>query len=426
VLAVVGIAFMVLLGQRLLPGAKMDTESGPQSITPLELARVYGLDDDVRLAAITAGSSLCDRKLRDADLRGSHGVTLLGIRRRDDEGEFVAERALPDLVLHEGDELRLLRHEDTAFDAVCDTLALRNMPNDGDHMLPDEDMLAELVLPRRSRFVGKTLKATAFRTRHRSTVLALQRSGQTLEGNLAEVALQAGDTLLLKGATKNIRLLEQSPRDFVVIAQTRPEGGVILDRKTVIPVAAITLGMLALMTFQLVPNVLAVLLAGIAMVLAGVLTTVDAYRRINWESVIVVAAILPMSTALDKTGSVAFVVEALTSGLGDAGPVAVMAVLFLVTSVASQVISNTATTVLVAPIAYQVATSLGFAPQPFLMAVALAASTAFATPVASPVNMLVLNAGGYRFTDFLKVGVPLQLVLFVVTLFVVPLLFPFA
>ena len=117
--------------------------------------------------------------------------------------------------------------------------------------------------------------------------------------------------------------------------------------------------------------------------------------------------------------------ERTVASLGDAGPLPVMAVLFFVTSVASQVISNTATTVLVAPVAYQVASQLGLSPEPFLMAVALAASTAFATPIASPVNMLVLNAGGYRFGDFLRVGVPLQLVLFGLTLLLVPRLFPF-
>ena len=178
------------------------------------------------------------------------------------------------------------------------------------------------------------------------------------------------------------------------------------------------------MTTGLVPNVVAVLLAAVAMVLARCLTAQEAYRRINWESVVVIAAILPMATALDKSGAMGVMVNGLVAKIGPHGPLVMMAALFLVTSAFSQVISNTATTVLVAPIAFRVATELGLAPQAFLMTVAIAASTAFATPIASPVNTLVLNAGGYRFGDFLKVGVALQLLLLVATLLVVPLLFP--
>ncbi len=425
VLAVAGIGFMATLGRRLLPAGKVDTEAGMRPITALELARAYGLDDDVRFARVTASSALADRSLRDAKLRSDHGVTVLGIRRRGEDGGMVAVRALPDEVFRVGDELRFLRHEATNWDATMTALGLDEAEDHGELMIPPEDMLAELVLPRRSRIVGRTLKELAFRTRHRSTVLALRRGGQTLEGDLSEVMLQPGDALLVKGATKYLQLLSDAPRDYVVIAQTQSEGRASLSLRKALVVGVITVAMLGAMTFQLVPNVLAVLLAAIALVGARVLTTVEAYRRINWESVIVVAAILPMSTALEKTGLVALVVDGLTVGLGGAGPRAVLATLFVVTAVASQVISNTATTVLVAPVAYQVATALELKPQPFLMAVALAASTAFATPVASPVNMLVLNAGGYRFVDFVRVGVPLQLTLFVLVMLILPLLFPF-
>jgi di/tricarboxylate transporter len=160
------------------------------------------------------------------------------------------------------------------------------------------------------------------------------------------------------------------------------------------------------------------------MVLVRCIDTNQAYRGINWESVVLIAAILPMATALEKTGGMRLVVDGLVGGLGGRGPYLLLAALFLLTSAFSQVISNTATTVLVAPIAYKVAVDTGLSPQAFLMTVAIAASTAFATPIASPVNTLVLNPGGYKFFDYVKVGLSLQLVLLVVTLLIVPWMFP--
>ena len=187
----------------------------------------------------------------------------------------------------------------------------------------------------------------------------------------------------------------------------------------------ILVAMLVIMTFNLVPSVTAVLLAAIALVLTRCLSMNDAYGSINWESLVLIAGMLPMATALEKTGGVEIIVNGLVDNLGGAGPIVLMAALFVLTSVFSQFISNTATTVLVAPIAMGAAEGLGVSPYPLLMTVALAASTAFATPVASPVNTLVLGPGGYRFNDFVKVGVPLQLLAMAVTLVAVPILFPF-
>ena len=187
---------------------------------------------------------------------------------------------------------------------------------------------------------------------------------------------------------------------------------------------AVTLGMMLLMTFKLVDAVTSVLLAALAMVLVGCVSMKDAYRSVNWESLVLIAGMLPMATVLEKTGGVELIVNGLAETLGDFGPIALMAGLFIITSLFSQFISNTATTVLVAPIAVGAALEAGVSPYPFLMTVALAASTAFSTPVASPVNTLILGPGGYRFIDFIKVGVPLQILAMVITLLVVPLLFP--
>jgi di/tricarboxylate transporter len=187
---------------------------------------------------------------------------------------------------------------------------------------------------------------------------------------------------------------------------------------------AILVAMIVLMTLGLVPNVAAVLLAALAMVLTGCVSMDSAYKVINWQSLILIAGMLPMATALEKTGGTLLIVDGLVGTFGDAGPYAMMAGLFVLTAVLGSFISNTATAVLLAPIAIGAAEHLGVSPYPLAMTVAIAASAAFMTPVSSPVNTLVVVPGNYGFNDFVKVGTPMVLLVMVVTLLVVPLLFP--
>ena len=182
--------------------------------------------------------------------------------------------------------------------------------------------------------------------------------------------------------------------------------------------------MLGLMITNVVSVAAASLMAALLMVLLGCLSMDEAYQAIDWKSIILIAGMLPMSTALGKTGLIDLAANGFTEALGNLGPLAVLAALFLVTSMFTQVLSNTATTVLIAPIALAAAQSLDVNPQAFMMSVAIAASMAFASPVASPVNTLVMGAGDYRFGDYLKVGLPMILVTFLVSVFVLPLLFP--
>lgn len=425
VLAVVGIAFLAFVAGRWLPrGQEATDDEAPGSVTQGELSGTYGILDRIGAFSLPPESGLVGQSLAEADLRARFGVTVLAVRRdaRTEQGRPL--RILPTLRFESHDRVVVLAPDATTLGRFVREAGGEGRDEPKTLVLPPEETMAEVVIPRRSRFAGKTVRDIAFRTRYRSTVLAVQRGGQNREGAVGEMVLEAGDTLLVKGARKSVELLRNTPRDFVVLLESRTEDTTLDARRAAGPLLAM-LGMLILMTFRVVPNVLAVLLAAVAMVASKTLTTVEAYRRINWESVVLVAAVLPMATALDKTGLLDQVVGGLVGGLGAAGPRVILATLFVLTSVASQVISNTATTVLVAPVAYGLALNLSLAPEPFLMTVALAASTAFATPIASPVNMLVLNAGGYRFADFMRVGIPLQLVLFAVTLVIVPLMFPF-
>jgi di/tricarboxylate transporter len=282
------------------------------------------------------------------------------------------------------------------------------------------------VLPTpRSRWLEHTLRELHFRERFGVQVVGVQRGGVAVTEGLPELRLRFGDTLLVQGPRAAIDVLKRETGDAVVLAE--PEnGGVPAEAERKGPVAmAIMLTMLVVMTGGWIPTVMAAGLAAIAMIVTGCLSMEQAYRSMSWQSVVLIAGILPMSTALQVSGGMQLVVDALVGAVGPYGPLAMLIGLFALTSLASQVISNTATAVLLAPIAYQAALTLEVSPYPLLLTVALAASTSFATPVASPVNTLVLGVGQYRFGDFLRVGVVLQVLVLAVMVVLVPLLFPF-
>ena len=213
---------------------------------------------------------------------------------------------------------------------------------------------------------------------------------------------------------------------WVVVGQPEAEAAkVTLDHKA--PIAAtIMLLMILAMVFDWVPAVIAVMVASVLMIFTGCLRNVeDAYRTINWESIVLIAAMLPMSMALEKTGASALISQNLVGSLGHWGPLALLAGIYFTTSLMTMVISNTATAVLLAPIAMQSAIGIGVSPYPFLFAVTVAASMCFASPFSTPPNALVMSAGKYSFIDYVKVGLPLQIIMGIIMIIVLPLLFPF-
>lgn len=297
-------------------------------------------------------------------------------------------------------------------------------PKDEKALISREVGVAEVLLPRRSTLVGKTLVDVRFGTTYRLTVLNIHRPGVAERLNLHATPLAFGDILLVQGPWSEIVRLKERRRDFVVMGQ--PEVMIEAPRQEKARAAlVILLGMLLLMITGWVPLVTAALLGALAAVLFGCLTMEEAYDFIDWRSLILIAGMIPMSTALEKVGLVNATAQALVDSLGVVGPLAVMGGLFIFTSIFTQFLSNTATTVVVAPIAFASAVTLDVQPQAFLMAVAVAASMAFATPVASPTNTLVMGAGNYRFSDYARVGIPMILLTLVLALIFLPLLFPF-
>jgi di/tricarboxylate transporter len=418
-----GIAFMMLLGGRLLVArASEHGPAAPDGVVVLpgqELVRGYDVGEFARLRVLP-GSPLVGVSPAGAELRGRYNANVVATRRRTPRtGRMQRLQRTAEQPLQPGDELDLQATPEAVArltrEQQLEALAWPTEP---------EAQLAEVLLTPRSRLIGRTLADVRFRERYRVNVLSLQRQARPVDGQLAHVQLRFADTLLVSGSADGIDLLRREHGDFVVAAQAQDRSalGPMSGRQTA--ALLVMAGMMILLTFELVPAVTAVLLAATAMVLTRCLDMEAAYRSINWESVILIAAILPMATALQKTGGMDLIVAQLATASA-AGPLPMLAALFLLTAVLSQVISNTATAVLVGPVALGAAATLGVSPYPFLMAVAVAASTAFATPISSPVNMLVLGPGGYRFGDFLRVGVLLQGVVFLISLVLIPLLFPF-
>jgi di/tricarboxylate transporter len=413
VMLAVGALFMTTLGSRLLvPRAPAkESREGPGW---RELLAEYGLAGRLARARIEPGSPLAGRGVADTALRSRYRATILAIASPTTRG-VVTRRAEASSVLREGDTLYLYA-EPEALQTLADAEGLTLLEGDPS---PPQPRLIEALVPPRSSFVGRTLRELKLRHRSGATVLAIKQAGEVLE---PERPLRVGDALLLMGSSKALQSLAAQPQDLVLLGEP-PAADARRWRQA--PVAVVIMAaLLAIMTFELLPHAVAVLAAAVAMVLSRCLSMDEAYKSINWESVVLIAAILPLATALDKTGGLALVTGGLLAVSGELSGLMVLAGFFVFTSLLSQLISNTATTVLIAPVAIQAAVSLGLSPHALLMTVAVAASTAFATPVASPVNALVLNPGAYRFGDFVKVGVPLQLLILVATLLVVPRLFP--
>ena len=297
--------------------------------------------------------------------------------------------------------------------------------------------LTEIVVMPTSNFAGLRIGDANLRKRFGINVLGVKRGGSSSDGkvgkeyitdNLIATRLHVGDMLLVQGEWTNLAHLTADTTNWVVLDQPEKTADkVLLDYKAPVA-AAIMLLMIAMMVFDFIPvaPVTAVIIAGLLTVFAGCFRNVEAaYKTINWESIVLIAAMMPMSTALEKTGASALVSQGLVDSLGSMGPTALLAGIYFTTSLMTMFVSNTATAVLMAPIALVAAQQVGVSPYSFLFAVTLGASMCFASPFSTPPNALVMKAGGYTFMDYVKVGLPLQIIIGVVMTFVLPLLFPY-
>ncbi len=423
VILLFSMGYLIFIGRRLLPSHDIRNPEQPHPRLR-EFSERYGISDQLHLLSVPVGSDLIGQTVATAGLRTHFEVTVFGIRRKGRLTSMLLPVTIETVI--KKDDVLMVYADFESINKICATLKLvsAKFPSGLMRKMGNEFGVAEVMLRRGSSLVGKTIKDGRFREKFGLSVIGIMRDDEAITTDFDGTPLRFADSLLLVGGWHFIEKLIDK-RDFVVI-ETPAEMVEAPSHASKAPVAIlIMLLMLIAMTAGLMPTLTAVMAAALAMVLTGCVTMPEAYRSLNASSLILIACMLPVATAMDKTGAAALIVDQLVESFGHSSPMALAAALFIFTSVFSQFISNTATTVLVAPIALSAAQSMGLDPHPFMMMVALAASTAFATPIASPVNTLILTPGKYTFKDFAKVGVPLQLAAMLIALLLTPLLFPF-
>ena len=436
----VGILVLMPLSKIFLSGKKKkNTGSGGKSLQ--QLVKEYGLASNLFRVEVCSDSTVIGKSIIELDIRRRFGLNIMEIRRGDSSRyrflKTITQLTSPETTLENGDILYVSGNFDEVrrFAGECrlDILDGHHTEEavkvqEGNSLDFYEIGIAEIIIVPTSGLINKSIKDIDLRGKFNINVLGIRRKGEYLLHDLGDIKVHGGDVMLVQGSWANIARLNKEDADWVVLGQPLAEAAkVTLDYKA--PVAGvIMLLMVAMMVFDFIPvePVTAVMIAAILMVLTGCIRNVEAaYKTINWESVVLIAAMMPMSLALEKTGASAWISNTLVQGLGSYGPIALMAGIYFTTSLMTMFISNTATAVLLAPIAMQSAAQMGISPVPLLFAVAVGASMCFASPFSTPPNALVMPAGQYKFMDYIKVGLTLQIIMGIVMVFVLPLLFPF-
>lgn len=436
----VGILVLMPLSKIFLSGKKKkNAGTGGKSLQ--QLVKEYGLASNLFRVEVCSDSTVIGKSIIELDIRRRFGLNIMEIRRGDSSRyrflKTITQLTSPETTLENGDILYVSGNFDDVrrFAGECKLDILDGhhteeavKVQEGNSLDFYEIGIAEIIIVPTSGLINKSIKDIDLRGKFNINVLGIRRKGEYLLHDLGDIKVHGGDVMLVQGSWANIARLNKEDADWVVLGQPLAEAAkVTLDYKA--PVAGvIMLLMVAMMVFDFIPvePVTAVMIAAILMVLTGCIRNVEAaYKTINWESVVLIAAMMPMSLALEKTGASAWISNTLVQGLGSYGPIALMAGIYFTTSLMTMFISNTATAVLLAPIAMQSAAQMGISPVPLLFAVAVGASMCFASPFSTPPNALVMPAGQYKFMDYIKVGLPLQIIMGIVMVFVLPLLFPF-
>ena len=405
-----------------------------------ELVAEYGLSDNLFRVHINGPSDAVGKTIVDLDIYRRYGINVLELRRSAGHNKFVRtvnqQLASPTLMLQQGDVLYLSgdleKVQQFAADFSFKMLDIHTDEIEGSSSNASLEFydigIAEILIMPSSSMINRTIVEAGFRTKFNLNVLGIRRKHEYLLHDLGGEKIHNSDVLLVQGAWKDIARLRNESSNWVVLGEPLQEAAkVTLDYKAPVA-AAIMIAMIIMMAVDSIPvaPVTSVLLAAVLMVATGCIRNVEAaYKTINWQTIVLFAAMLPMSTALEKTGVSGMIADFIINTFGSAGPYLALAAVYAATSVMTIFISNTVTAVLMAPIALQCAVGIGVSPLPYLFAVSVAASMCFASPFSTPPNALVMPAGQYTFMDYVKVGLPLQVIMGVVMILVLPLIFPF-
>ena len=438
---VAGVIFLMPLTKWVLTPKEKGKDAKVQGKSLKSLVKEYGLAENLfRVHLKDSSSKAIGKTIIELDIYKKYGINVLELRRSAGNNRFVRtvnqQLASPSLVLQQGDVLYLSGELSDVQQFVSD-FSVRLLDNhtdevEGSSSNPSLDFfdigIAEILIMPSSSIINRTVFEAGFRSKFNVNVLGIRRKSDYILRELGSEKIISGDVLLVQGTWKDIARLRNESDNWVVLGEPLQEAAkVTLDYKAPVA-AAIMIAMIVMMVVDSIPvaPVTSVLLAAVLMVITGCVRNVEAaYKTINWQTIVLFAAMLPMSTALEKTGASAMIADFIINTFGTSGPYVALAAVYFATSTMTIFISNTVTAVLMAPIALQCAVGIGVSPLSFLFAVTVGASMCFASPFSTPPNALVMPAGQYTFMDYVKVGLPLQIIMGIIMVFVLPMIFPF-
>jgi Di- and tricarboxylate transporters len=416
-LVAIGIAYVAFFGRHSLPGESvLDRTLSPEHRESGDLIETYHLGQNLFRAKVPKNSFLIGKPLSESTLREDFNVSVVAIERK---GRKLFAFS-PDTIIDDGDTL-VMEGDEADFRQRDVQPYMEFLPSrewqerDLESRVVD---VFEAMLSPRSRLIDQTLRSAHFREKYGVSVLAIWRGDQEIFTDFADLTLQFGDALLLQGPRQKISVLADDPDLILLVQKDEAEITVPNKGRAAILVFVTTLALAAF--FPALTG--AIMLGGaLAMMLTGILTTEQAYSAIGWRSVFLVAGMLPMGIALAKTDAAALLAGGMVSLLGNFGPLALLAGICIVTVILTQAMNGAAVAAVIGPVAIHISEQTGSNPRSFVMAVALSASMAFITPLGHAVNLLVMGPGGYNFRDYLKIGLPMTIFLFLTLLFILPM-----
>jgi di/tricarboxylate transporter len=419
-IVIAGIVYIAFIGRKFLPGASLiDRTSAPNREEQRDLITAYNLGENLFRARVPDKSFLIGRALQDSTLREKFGVSVVGIERDNRKLWALSPQTKikdGDILVLEGDEADFRRRDVEPYMVFLPAPKWRE--TDLESRAVD---VVEAMLAPRSRLIGETLRSTNFRDRYGVNVLAIWRGSREIVTDLADVRLEFGDALLLQGSREKFVSFAGDP-DIILLMEIEEAKKVVTGMGGV----ALTVFIATMVLAILLPDLTgAVMLGGaIMMIVIRIMTTDQAYAAISWKTVFLVAGMLPVGIALTKTRAASLLTDQLLTVLGGSGPLFLLGGLFLVTMLLTQVVNGAAVAAIMGPIAVSLAQQTAHNPRALAMGVALATSMAFITPLGHAVNLMVMSPGGYKFSDFVKVGLPLTVLMFLVVMVFLPIFWP--
>ncbi|KAA0209924.1 SLC13 family permease [Ignavibacteria bacterium CHB1] len=409
ILFIIGSVYLLTIGIKMIPNRRQKQD----------LSSTFMIRDFITEIRIKEDSKSVDHKISESSLIKDLEVTILEVNRGSQK--FMIPKA--DFVLRANDILKVKGNIEKIKNLKDrEGIALRSLEKISDDDFADKDtLLVEAVISQDSDLIGKTLKSSDFRNNYGGIAIAIAHGGRIYYNNLGDIRLRAGDSLLIEMGLNDIENLSNT-NDFVVLKEIENQP---FRKEKIIPAVVISIGLVLCITTGIIPIVMAAVTGALLLVLTGVITSDEAYKSIDWKVIFLLAGALSMGEALEKSGAAVFISENLINLLGGVSPFVLISTFYLLTAVLTEAMSNSATAILVAPIAIVSANSIGVDPRPLLLAVIFGASSSFMTPIGYQTNLMIYGAGQYKFIDFIKVGAPLKLFFWILASLLIPVIFPF-